>query len=151
MLPISQIFLELTWKPYQIFWETEIYHHNFKISKLCVYNWLYRSLYRRPINLNGKAQTFSNHKSRNIIKYLVGLTLSGAVSSLFAGRAGRASHKEITRLCWFCSSWWKVFDWGRISNMRASHQNISMYSRKDTNAWKKMLKCLDRLHMFKYM
>ena len=58
---------------------------------------MYRSLYRRPINLNAKAQTFSNHKSRNIIKYLVGLTLSGAVSSLFAGWTGRASHKEISR------------------------------------------------------
>ena len=42
---------------------------------------MYRSLYRRPINLNAKAQTSSNHKSRNIIKYLVGLTLLGAVSS----------------------------------------------------------------------
>ena len=50
----------------------------------------------RPFNLNARAQTFSNYKSRNSIKYLIGITSSGAVSFLSAGWSGRASDKEIT-------------------------------------------------------
>ena len=45
----------------------------------------------RPLNLNATAKTFSNYKSRNTIKYLVGITPSGAVSFLSAGWSGRAS------------------------------------------------------------
>ena len=45
----------------------------------------------RPFNLNARAQTFSNYKSRNTIKYLVGITPSGAASFLSAGWSGRAS------------------------------------------------------------
>ena len=36
----------------------------------------------RPLNLNARAQTFSNHKPRNTIKYLAGTTPSSAVSFL---------------------------------------------------------------------
>ena len=50
----------------------------------------------RPFNLNARAQTFSNYKSSNTIKYLVGTTPSGAVSFLSAGWGGRAPDKEIT-------------------------------------------------------
>ena len=49
-----------------------------------------------PLNLNARAQTFSNYKSHNTIKYLIGITPAGAVSFLSAGLGGRASHKEIT-------------------------------------------------------
>ena len=34
----------------------------------------------RPLNLNARAQTFSNYKSHNTIKYLIGITPAGAVS-----------------------------------------------------------------------
>ena len=50
----------------------------------------------RPFNLNARAQAFSNYKSRNTIKYLVGITPSGAVSFLSAGWGERASDKETT-------------------------------------------------------
>ena len=50
----------------------------------------------RPLNLNARAQTFSNYKSHNTIKYLIGITPAGAVSFLSAGWGGTASDKEIT-------------------------------------------------------
>ena len=50
----------------------------------------------RPFNLNARAQTFSNYKSRNTVKYLVSITPSGAASFLSAGWSGRASDKEAT-------------------------------------------------------
>ena len=56
-----------------------------------------KSFIERPFNLNAREQTFSNYKSRTAIKYLVGITPSGAVSFLSAGWGGRASDKEIAR------------------------------------------------------
>ena len=50
----------------------------------------------RPTILNASAQIFSNYKSRNTIKYLVGITPSVAVSFLSASWDGRASDKGIT-------------------------------------------------------
>ena len=50
----------------------------------------------RPFNLNAKTKIFSNYKSRNTIKHLVGITPSGAVSFLSAGWGGTASDKKIT-------------------------------------------------------
>ena len=47
----------------------------------------------RPLNLNARAQTFSNYKNTNTIKYLVGITPSGAVSFLSPGWGGRTSDK----------------------------------------------------------
>ena len=50
----------------------------------------------RSFNLNSRAQTWSNYKYSNTIKYLIGITPAGAVSFLSRGWSGGVSDKEIT-------------------------------------------------------
>ena len=50
----------------------------------------------RTYNLKARAETWSNYKHQNTIKYLIGITPAGAISFLSSGWGGRASDKVIT-------------------------------------------------------
>ncbi|CAM1293284.1 Uncharacterised protein r2_g235 [Pycnogonum litorale] len=53
----------------------------------------------RPSDLRARAQTYSNYKSHNTIKYLISITPQGQISYLSRGWGGRTSDKYLTEHC----------------------------------------------------
>ena len=51
--------------------------------------------------LKARAQTFSNYKHHNTIKYLIGITPQGVVSYISSGWRGRTNDKCLTENCSF--------------------------------------------------
>ena len=56
---------------------------------------------QRPLNLKDRAQTFSNYKSHNTAKYLVGASPHGQIMFISRSYGGRASDKTIVNDCGF--------------------------------------------------
>ncbi len=51
----------------------------------------------RPTSLSARAMTYSNYKSHNTIKFLVGISPTGSITCLSKSWGGRASDKTITK------------------------------------------------------
>ena len=53
----------------------------------------------RPSGLMARAQTFSNYKHHNAVKFLIGITPQGVISFISKGWGGRTSDKYLTEHC----------------------------------------------------
>ena len=53
----------------------------------------------RPSNLLARAETWSNYKHHNTVKYLIGITPQGVISFLSKGYGGRVSDKYLAEDC----------------------------------------------------
>ena len=51
----------------------------------------------RPTSFKARAQTYSNYKKHNTVKFLIGITPAGVISYLSPCWGGRVSDKELTR------------------------------------------------------
>ena len=54
---------------------------------------------QRPTSLPARAQTWSNYKHHNTVKYLIGITPQGTIAFISKGWGGRASDVYITEHC----------------------------------------------------
>ena len=53
----------------------------------------------RPTSLLARAQTWSNYKKHNTVKYLIGITPQGSVAFISEGSGGRVSDVHLTEHC----------------------------------------------------
>ena len=63
------------------------YHHCFEV--FC----------ERPKSLKARAQTYSNYKHHNTVKFLIGIAPQGVITFVSKGWGGQVSDKHITEQC----------------------------------------------------
>ncbi|XP_048749237.2 uncharacterized protein LOC125661304 [Ostrea edulis] len=73
--------------------------YRFKVTPSCVSKTFLDVIHVIPSNLLARAETWSNYKHHNTVKYLIGITPQGAVSFLSSGYGGRVPDKYITENC----------------------------------------------------
>ncbi|XP_065664562.1 uncharacterized protein LOC136086206 [Hydra vulgaris] len=74
------------------------FRQNFGL-KIAVIKDCFEIFIEKPSNLMARAQTWSNYKSHNTVKYLIGIVPQGVISYISQGWGGRTSDKLITEQC----------------------------------------------------
>lgn len=59
----------------------------------------FEAFMERPTNLRARAQTWSNYRHHNTVKFLIGIAPQGAVTFILKGWGGRATDVYITENC----------------------------------------------------
>ena len=100
---IDQLFVKLS---FLIMWpEREIlkktmpvdFRRNFRACAVIID--CFEVFLERPMNLKARAQTWSNYKKHNTVKFLIGISPQGTTSFVSQGWGGRASDVYITENC----------------------------------------------------
>ena len=72
-----------------------VFRDNFGLKVVSIID-CFEVFIERPSNLYARAQTWSNYKHNNTVKYLIGITPQGSISFISDGWGGRASDKYVT-------------------------------------------------------
>ena len=68
-------------------------------TKICIIIDCFEVFINKPKNVLARAQTFSNYKHHNTVKFLIGIAPQGVISFISKAWGGRASDKFVTENC----------------------------------------------------